>query len=89
MDMDNNKELSTPSPDNISRAARNMGIASFFFGVILLSLMTLKLVKLYKDSHNGQHCSQSKVAQICGVISLILWIGIIGFAIYAFLMYTK
>lgn len=89
MEKENITPANSPEPDNISRAARNMGIASFFFGVVLLSITTLKLVKIYKNSHNGMHCRESKVAQICGILSLILWVGIIGFAVYAFMRYTK
>lgn len=88
MESQNNLENYEPKPDDISRVARNMGIISFFFGVVILSIITLKLVKEYKRTHNGKHCKQSKVALICGIISLIIWTAIIAYAvIYCYIWY--
>lgn len=77
-----------PAPDDLSRAARNMGIASFFFGMIILSLLTIKLASTYKKNNGGRHCGQSKAAMICGIASLVIWTGIIAWAVIAFWTYT-
>lgn len=86
--MENNNTDNSPKPDDVALAAKRMGIISFFFGVVLLSITTLKLVKVYKQNHNGSHCKETKTAQICGILSLILWIGIIAFAIIAYINYN-
>lgn len=74
-----NKELVS---DEYSKTAKTFGIVSFFFGVILLSIFTIRLANHYKKEHNGYHCKDSQCAFICGVTSLIIWIALISAGLY-------
>ena len=57
--------------DDLAKACRNMGIASFFFGVILFSIFTIRLCYVYKKQY-GSHCKESRTGLICGILSLII-----------------
>lgn len=69
----NNIQNNVPNPDDIADSARRVGIISFFFGVIFLSVVAIRLAIVYKKYNNGRHCGRSLAGLICGIISLILW----------------
>ena len=74
--------------DSLARACRNMGIASFFFGVILFSIFTIRLCYVYKKQY-GSHCTESRTGLICGILSLIVWTIGITLGILWYLDYSK
>ena len=63
------------NPDDIASSARTVGIISFFFGVIFLSIVAIRLANPYRRYNNGKHCGKSLSGLICGILSLILWAG--------------
>lgn len=74
------------NPDDIASSARTVGIISFFFGVIFLSIVAIRLANTYKQYNNGKHCGKSLAGLICGILSLILWVGgIIAILLWYFL----
>lgn len=74
--------------DDLAKACRNMGIASFFFGVILFSIFTIRLCNVYKKQY-GSHCKESKAGLICGILSLIVWTIGITLGVLWYLNYSK
>ena len=74
--------------DDLAKACRNMGIASFFFGVILFSIFTIRLCCVYKKQY-GSHSKESKAGLICGILSLIIWTIGITLGILWYLNYSK
>ena len=47
--------------DDLAKACRNMGIASFFFGVILFSIFTIRLCYVYKKQYGAIVKNQEQV----------------------------
>ena len=82
----NNTNYDIANPDDIAKSARTVGIISFFFGVIFLSIAAIRLATTYKRYNNGKHCGKSLTGLICGISSLVIWVGgIIALLIWYFL----
>ena len=83
----NYKEI-TQLYDWLRQGGFNMGIASFFFGVILFSIFTIRLCYVYKKQY-GSHCKESRTGLICGILSLIVWTIGITLGVLWYLNYSK